>query len=710
MKPLSEEDPVIREEGEEGEGEDEASLKQKKPSDTDDDDEEPPPPYTTYDPQEEEEKLDDDSKKKDEDGASGKGGVADGEGLIPLEDLNCSPDVKSKTGGGGDGSGIHPTLIPEPSLGFQVQESGTKQQQQTVKPESDLTESATTGRGVALNSASESESDTSSRPATSSPLSPADLSRISSPEKGRTLSEMTRITPEDEARVNYHADTIDPARLPSFTPPSSSFFSSGDCRTASSDSNTTLVNSQSQQSPLELTGDSNSTVTPNSGGELSNSQLSNSQPPVAPSSSSSSSGGGGGLKLAAFLHKGKGKGKKHDKAAKSNSSESKSKDKSHKKHKDKGKELADSSQSPKQSAFSGKKGKEVKDRLDRNGTPQSPQGNFVPLKMSGGGGASQAGLNNSQESFVDGLSPELSDYGEHSNEVDLSPREAKILRAGYIVGLSIDMDEKNSCIVVKAVSNTGAVGRDGRIRVGDRIEAINGKSFAGLSLNRAKGILKRAGKSDEICITYSPAPGPAQFSIPLSPPTSSHTDTPPTTGAGGQEKGARKGAQDNKKTQKQNPYYSIASMAAPLRDQQDSTTPQGSGTGGNIQMTPQQQQPMVGPPPPPQQVQGIPPPPHLIGSVQAWGIEGMSPYHHIQPQGYYATTAQRPKDDQMGKPPPPYLYHHQAPPPGPPPTAVPGQIIGTAQTPYGPALMATSQAPPPQMTWSLQQQITTPQG
>ena len=53
--------------------------------------------------------------------------------------------------------------------------------------------------------------------------------------------------------------------------------------------------------------------------------------------------------------------------------------------------------------------------------------------------------------------PELSDYGDHSNELDTT----KILCAGYSVGLSIDFDDKNSCIVVKSVSKGGAVGRDG---------------------------------------------------------------------------------------------------------------------------------------------------------------------------------------------------------------------------------------------------------
>ena len=90
--------------------------------------------------------------------------------------------------------------------------------------------------------------------------------------------------------------------------------------------------------------------------------------------------------------------------------------------------------------------------LDRNNTPQSPQGHYA-LRV--GGYASTQALGNSQESFLEGLSPELSDYGDHSNELDTTPGEAKILCAGYSVGLSIDFDDKNSCIVVKSVSKVG---------------------------------------------------------------------------------------------------------------------------------------------------------------------------------------------------------------------------------------------------------------
>lgn len=685
VKPLSnEEDPVIRELVDEpDEGEDEARLKQKKPSDTDDDDEEPPPPYTTYDPQEE---KSDDSKKSG--GASSEGceeSVAGRE-----EQVTTTQDTVSDT----NLLKEHPKLIPGPSLGFQVQpvtSVKSSAQQQNGDPELDV---GTEGTVASPRSPSESEAEDSSRPATSSPLSPADLSRISSPEKGRTLSEMTMITPEDEARVILHHEAQLTASSSSVGGAEGGGGGDGgiDSRTASSDSNTTLVNSQSQQSQPELTLDSNTTIT-------SSSDQSGSQP--VPGSSSSSSSGGGGLRLTSFLPRGKGKGKKHDKGSKLGSSDLKLKEKGHKKSKDKAKESAPPEQSHASLKHSAKKGKEKgKDAgaaataatLEQNHTPQSPQAHrYTPLKVGGGySSLQQQVLGNSQESFMDGLSPELSDYGDHSNEVDTAPREAKILRAGYNVGLNIDVDDKNSCTIVKSVAKGGAVGRDGRIRVGDRIEAINGKMLTGLSLNRAKGILKRAAKSDEICIMYSPAPGPAQFSLPLS--------------AAGQEK-ARKSASD-KVGIPHNPYYSMASMAAPLRVQDSSTLP--SHGVGNIQMTPL-----------PPQVQTLPP--HMIqqgagpGSVQQWPtqMEGVSPFHsgsmHHLPQGYYS---QRPMvEDQMGKPPPPYLFPHQPPPP-PPPAGPPGRMIA-GQSPYGPMVGSGQAPPPPQMAWPLQQQqqqMAPPQG
>lgn len=637
VKPLSneEEEPVAREE----EPEDEAHLK--KPSDSDDDDEEPPPPYTPHDPQEE---KSDDSKKSR--GASSEGCEetgAVGEDAIPSDQLSDLPsELHSRDDPSDNLLNDHPKLIPEPSLGFQVQPVPVPPDNPVQQSEDWEMDAAGDIEKPASNS-SDSESGDSSRPATTSPLSPADLSRISSPEKGRTLSEMTRITPEDEARV---VETQLTSSIPG-----------ADSRTASSDSNTTLVNSQSQQSQSELTVTESSTTVTTSSSEQSNSQ------PVA-SSPLSSSGGGGGGGLKSFL-KGKGKGKKHDKGSKSGGSESKSKEKVHKKGKSKD---LDNHAPNSSSQATGKKGKEkVKEPapVERNSTPQSPQGNLTTLKASG----YHAQLGNSQESFVDGLSPELSDYGDHSNEADYLPREARILRAGYVVGLSIDLDDKN-CVVVKSVSSGGAVGRDGRIRVGDRIEAINGKALAGVNLSRAKAILKRASKSDEICITYSPAPGP--------PLTTNQDKQLPQKSASVSEKVVPPPKQHN-------PYYSIATMASPLRDQQESAVP-GPQASGGMQMLPPQ-------------VQGLPP--HMMQQTGSWQMEGVSPYHssgmhHIPPQlqGFYS---QHPRE---GNPPPPYLF----------PSVRPAPAMMAGQPAYGPMVVGT-QAPPPQMTWSLsQQQIAAPQG
>ena len=723
--PSNEEDPIVREGDEEVE-EEEAHLKQKKPSDTDDeDDDEPPPPYSTYDPQEEKaeknangsavgEVSSDNAMSKGHVDAVGSEGCVDAvvneervdavgsegrvdavvnegrvnavgsEGHVDVGSEACvnamvneghidtvvseghvdtlvsegyvdtlvsegldavvsegravlseehgytvtegcnepiskgreskessqSSEGEEKTGNGGEGS-EQPRLIPEPTLKSEVQrDRDYNSTQQNENQNSDGIRMKT------LASPSETESEGSSRPATSSPLSPADLSRISSPEKGRSLSEMTRITPEDEARVSTNKSL----------PPVSSAVSSG--------SSTALLSSQSQS---ESTVDSSTTPVDSSTTTIDSSTTVVEQSSTTPiSSNSSSSSGGGGLKLTSFLSKGRGKNKKNDKSSKSTTSESKSK--SQKKSKD--------------------KGKVDPGPLDRNHTPQSPQGK----------GCYGQALGNSQESFIDGLSPELSDYGDHSSEVDISPREAKILRCGYSIGLNIDLDEKSNCVIVKSVSSSGAVGRDGRIRVGDCIEAINGKSLTGISLNRAKGILKRESKSDIICITYSPSPSP-HFSL---------------LSSGSYDK-AHKGVA-NTGHQKPDPYYSMASMAASLHDQ-DPSSIQAQG-GGAIQLQP------------------MPPhPSHVIqqgGSVQQWQLEGMSPYHsggavhHVQP-GYYG---QMPRDDQMGKPPPPYLFHHQPTPHGPPP----GRMIGGTQAPYG-AMVRTSQAPPPphQMTWSMQQ-------
>ena len=46
--------------------------------------------------------------------------------------------------------------------------------------------------------------------------------------------------------------------------------------------------------------------------------------------------------------------------------------------------------------------------------------------------------------------------------------------------------EDKGFVVVKKIDNGSVLGKDGRIRVGDRILAINGKSVEGLSLAKVK--------------------------------------------------------------------------------------------------------------------------------------------------------------------------------------------------------------------------------
>lgn len=584
VKPISnEEDPVIRGEGEDAdEGEDMAI---KKPSDSDDDDEEPPPPYSTYDPQEE--KLD---KKDDPQSSSG----ASIEGCVKaVSKEGHSNEMKGVTGStvaketdkNTNQTSVlneHPKLIPEPSTGFQVQvDPNSNAEKQNRDSESNTK--------FILDTPSESDSDATSRPVTSSPLSPVNFSRISSPERGRTLSEMTMITPEDEARVLHETEA-----LKSASPPLN------DSRIVSSDSNTTLVNSQSQASQSDLAGDSNTTI------------IGSTSMTTTPPSTSSSSGG---IKFP-FIQMGKSR-KKHDKSSKSSSdkiskmtsSDSKSKEKSSKKGKDKTKD----------------QGANIRSHT----SSQSSQGQ-ASLKINYSGQA----FGNSQESVVDGLSPELSD------EVDTSSRDAKISMNGNNLGLNVDFDNKNNCFIVKSVSSSGAAGKDGRIRVGDRIEAINGKALSGIPLHRVKTNLKRASKSEEICITYSPAPGVAQF---LSPPAT----------------------------------VRMVSMAAPLHDQ-DSAPPHPPQQGeGSIQM--QALAPQVG-------VMA----PHMIQQTQQWQMEGVPQYHPL-PQSYYNQRTR--EDHQIGKPPPPYLYPHQPPPPPPPVNPAPGRM-------YSHMVPPPNSVPPPQMaTW-----------
>ena len=294
--------------------------------------------------------------------------------------------------------------------------------------------------------------------------------------------------------------------------------------------------------------------------------------------------------------------------------------------------------------------------------------------------SSQSVFVSSQESSCfEGLSPELSDFGDHSSEVDTEPREIKIRKSGLSFGMSLAYDEKNRCIVVKSVTNSGAVGRDGRIRVGDRIDAINGKSLSGVNLSKARSIFKRVStKSEELVIVYAPVPQVQGFALP-----SGGTPYVNTPGTRSSITDSGMGAQPSQ----QSTYYPQGIQQPQVQG--------GPGVQSNIQMH-AVMPPQPGPPFSHNMIQGLPP-------NQQWHIEGTSPYHtpgvQVPPGmnvqgGYFGQF-----DDQMSKPPPPYMYPHQS---GPNPT--PGMLPQAPPPQPHPQHLATYQAPPPpSQSWNLGQ-------
>ena len=688
--PSSAEDSSVRpglDEEDQFKGEDEAHFKSKKPTDSDDEDEEPPPPYTTYDPQEEntEEEKKDSPPAGDEavNGSTNEEESASG-GASPAQTEPSSRGVEQESTATSGASLLleHPKLIPESSLGFNYQATSPIQYDSGMGSGSGDHDQNREQQGTRLAvSRSGSESDSSSKRATvTSPVSPTSLSRVSSPEKGRTLSDLTRITAEDECRMNLEARLAGGAAGFSQVTPAPPISSVG----PSSVVVDLVPEGGTTPSTPEL---------PNIPSSVSVSSAENSQGAAPlPSTSSSSSSTSSGLKFSSFLSMGKGKGKKQDKVSKSPGSGSTGKSsKGQKKGKSKAPATSTSA---------------IQNEQKSSQASQSPQGSsHVPLPSSTSssstaihslkvGGSSSQPLTNSQESFVDGLSPELSECGDHSNEMDTSPRDAQILRAGYPLGMQVSMDVKNSCIVVKSVLSDGAVGRDGRIRVGDKIEAVNGRSLADLSLTKVKQILKKEAKGNEFTITYTPSPSP-HFPLPSAPlpVSSSSSSTVPTTP---DYKNAAKTPQDTRrgggggdsvvgtggsKLTKGDLYYSqLPSMVAPLHDQID-----GRPVGPGMPMHSLAPQAGGGGVMPPHIMQ----PPGQSASMSSWngGGGGVSPYHQVPGYPYWAI------DDQMGKPPPPYMFPHQAPP------TTSGRMMG-GQSPYN-HLTVGNQAPPipPGMPW-----------
>ncbi len=720
--PSSAEDSTVRpgvDEEDQFKGEDEAHFKSKKPTDSDDEDEEPPPPYTPYDYQEE--KTEEDKKDTTEGGDEGASGEATNQFDTLSNDVQPSQNESARcmdhestaavaAAVASSGSSLlteHPKLIPESSLGFSYHASHAPLFREREEG-SDLAgysgehgqpqltpQQPVTNRGGPA-------SETNSKPSTitSSPCSPTaaipspmSLSRVSSPERGRTLSEMTRITPEDESRMNLESRTMDEASMLS---PSSQI------------APTTPISSFGVSNKVtNLTPDLGSSPSPpdisNIPSSVSVSSTENSQGAPVPNTSSSSSSVSSGLK--SLLSKGKGKSKKHDKVtSKSPGSGSSGKSsKGQKKGKHKNSPATIFTQNEQKNSQS------PSSHLPSSAASSSPAVHDS-LKV---GGASSQPLTNSQESFVDGLSPELSDYGEQSNEMDPSPmdpapRDAQILCAGYSLGMQISMDVKNNCVVVKSVSSNGAVGRDGRVRVGDKIEAVNGESVADLSLNKVKQILKRAAKANDFTITYTPSSGPTHFSLPqTTPPVSSSSSVSAAMssslpsynknvskpvlssrrGGGGAGEGVVMGGASKVKTDS-NYYSQLPSMVAPLHDQEvgrqvapqagsgmpmHALTPQGgSGAGGGVMQSHLMQ------------------PPNQNTAMGSWMENGgVSSYHQMQ--GYYNTRAM---EDQMGKPPPPYMFPYQ----GPPTTS--GRMLG-GQSPYS-HMTVGGQAPThANMSWQL---------
>ena len=738
--PSSTEESTVRPEAEEEEqfkGEDVAHLESKKP--TDSDDEEPPPPYTTYDPQEEKTDEKKDSPEGAEEGGASRG-LSGGEGH-PHNELRQSQNEPS------DATEVEnpavenqnqnpsfqeeqPKLIPESSLGFSYQgPSSLIQSDDGVSSrEHDQPQQH---RSKPLGSGSGSKSDNSPRPLSSAAASinsPTSLSRLSSPERKLTLSEMTRITPEDESRLN-----LKPHQMP-VPSPTSAATTSAAAVLSQVDPSTPVSSLGSPSKVSNQTPDlANSPSSPdvsNIPSSVSTSSAENSQgnAPAVPSTSSSSSSMSSGLKFSAFLSKGKGKQKKQDKLSKSPGSGSSGKSS---KKKSKGKNVvststtasteqknSQSSQSPLGSSWVA--------IPSSSASSSSPVTQTQNLKV--GGSASQQPLTNSQESFVDGFSPELSD---HSNEVDTSPQEAQILSAGYSLGMQVSVDTKNSWVVVKSVSSGGAVGRNGRIRVGDKIEAVNGESVADLSLTKVKQILKKASKANEFTITYTPSlvaasphfslppqPNPPAASSSLSANSATNKDSPPgydkssatktsmleskksgDRGSSSSKEGVAMGGSSKSKAEV---YYSqLPSMVASLHDQELSHqvsapgggpsmpmhAPQGGGaTGGGVVSGSH----MMQPPPPPSQAGGS------MGSWMDGG--GVSPYHQMQ--GYYGGLTM---EDQIGKPPPPYMFpHHQ----GQPGTA--GRMMG-GQSPYN-HISVGGQGPPTHPSTGMSWQLPHPQG
>ncbi len=632
-------------EEEEGEGDD---VKKKKPSESDDDDE-PPPPYSKNDPVEDDksdnEGGDPSSSSSAAAGNSGSGqvGGASNEGELVRE-----PERESETT-----AGDHRRVQnPSNSFGFEVQlgDTSTTAQQSHTRSSENV-------------QSSENETD-ASRSSSQAQRSPASMSRISSPERGRTLSELTRITPEDESRLGQcGGDVVSTDTLP--------LPSQDDQIEYPSDS--TLMNSESQPSQTEISHESSvsSIITDTSGTPRVQHQKKKEKKSRT-------------LKI---------RGRKNDKAKSSSSSGKLKVNKN------------DGAGSLKEE----RRKHRLHSPLHKVPSPHNLSVNYNSL--------SQQAFTSSQDSNFDiGLSPE-GESGEHSSEVDMEPREIRIRREGNSsLGLSITYDDKANAIVVKSVSSSGAVAKDGRIRVGDRIESINGKSMIGVSSNKARSILRKASKLDELAIVYVPA---IQTYIPAA--GYSGKRQPSSEMSLNDSQGSLLSTESGGERQQQQPSASYRQQQLNMSSQMpqgDAPSLMTSQSGGMSHH------------PPPQGVQAIHMGPQISSAAGISHLVQPTPqwpgYHHgnmgpppprTMTRGYY--------DDQMGKPPPPpYGYPHQStttPPqgilpnqPGPYPSLATWSMHSTGPQPPPSGLHMASlgvgmiQAPPSMIPWSMAPQPPPP--
>jgi hypothetical protein len=314
-------------------------------------------------------------------------------------------------------------------------------------------------------------------------LSPLELSRISSPSRGMSLAEMTRVTPEDQERWRQSRESLTEIAGRGTLPPRDRFGGSLEIRSTyyhAREGSRAGDSSPPQQETKgegdgEMQGDKLSIETsplqkPRRGSESGPhdmSQLESSSDTTLVGSQSQSDTGMGPVADEGGAHSSRLQPVTNKKDRRS----------------PRGKK------SPKHGRKKGKSGTDTK---------------TSPATLAVAYTHSQVTNTSSQDSIQDGLSPNMSDY-DHSSELDNDPREIHIPKTSSSLGLSLTQDTKSNSILVKSVK--GAIRKDGRIRVGDQILAINREWLDNVSLAKASKMLKKAAsKSEGVTISYLPAP------------------------------------------------------------------------------------------------------------------------------------------------------------------------------------------------------------